>query len=273
LPTFEPWPIEVKTCLNSSGRALDPIVTVIATLLALLVTLTCGMNGSDFDLNPAKSWRSRHHSTNGLLGFRILTPDLVDQKIIAFTIVRLTGYEMPENETPEWALAAFARQLAGIGRIEPGVRVNERATIDGTIEQAPPLTKASNIPAPPPPPPPRSDSPDELVSLPTATVPPKTSAKRKLATHTELANMILRTLRTIDGCPAHGFIVTAYGSNPWSAMLTIRPEAGRIADGPLWYARVREIGVQLRDRFDVVADADAPTGSAGFADEDEGRPA
>ena len=128
---------------------------------------------------------------------------------------------MPENETPERALAAFARQLAGIARFESEAPVNERATIDGTIEQTPAFTEASDVPAPPRSPPPLSDPLGELVSLPTATFPPKTSAKRKLATHAELANMILRTLRTIDGCPAHGFIVTAYGSNPWSAMLTI----------------------------------------------------
>ena len=176
---------------------------------------------------------------------------------------------MPENETPEWALAAFARQLAGIARFESEAPVNERATIDGTIEQTPAFTEASHTPAPPPPPPPRSDPPGELVSLPTVTLSPKTTAKRKPATHAELANMILRTLRTIDGCPAQGFMVTAYGSNPWSAMLTIRPEAGPISDGPLWYARVREIGVQLRDRFDAIADANAPTGSAGIADEGE----
>jgi hypothetical protein len=63
---------------------------------------------------------------------------------------------MHEDETPKWALAAFARQLAGIGRIEPEVPVNERATIDGTIEQTLPLTEAGNITAPPPSPPPRS---------------------------------------------------------------------------------------------------------------------
>jgi hypothetical protein len=176
---------------------------------------------------------------------------------------------MPENETPEWAMAAFARQLAGISRIESEVPVNERATTGGTIEQTPPLTEAGNIPAPPPSPPPRSEPPDELVSLPTDAFPPATSEKRKLATHAELANMILRTLRSIDGCPVQGFVVTAYGSNPWGAMLTIRPEAGPIADGPLWYARVREIGVRLRDRFEAIADADAPTGNAGISDEGE----
>jgi hypothetical protein len=193
---------------------------------------------------------------------------LVDQEIIAFTSFRLTGCEMPENETPEWALAAFARQLAGIARFESEAAVNEAATIDGTIEQKPPLTEASYIPAPPPSSLRRSDPPDELVSLPTATL-LTTSAKRTLATHTELANMILRTLRTIDGCPPHGFIVTAYGSNPWSAMLTIRPETGSITDAQLWYARVREIGVQLRDRFDAIADGNALTGSEGIADEGE----
>jgi hypothetical protein len=198
---------------------------------------------------------------------------LVDQEIIAFTIFGLTGYQMTENETPEWRLAAFARQLAGIARIESEdpLNENERATIGGTIEQTLPLSEAGNSAASLPSPPPRSGPPDELPSLPTATFPPTTSTKGKLATHAELAAIILRTLRTIDGCPAHGFIVTAYGSNPWSAMLTIRPEAGRITDAPLWYARVREIGVQLRDRFEAIADADVPTGSAGIAD--EGAPA
>lgn len=36
----------------------------------------------------------------------------------------------------------------------------------------------------------------------------------------------MKSLRSIDGCPARGFIVTVYGSNPWNAMLTIRLEAG-----------------------------------------------
>ena len=34
----------------------------------------------------------------------------------------------------------------------------------------------------------------------------------------------MKSLRTIDGCPNRGFVVTVYGSNPWNAMLTIRPE-------------------------------------------------
>lgn len=170
---------------------------------------------------------------------------------------------MPESETPEWALAAFARQLAGIARIEPEVAIDEGAPISGTIEQTPASTEASDIPAPAPSPQPQPDALDDLIDMPTATAPAKTPAKRKLATHAELANMVLRTLRTIDGCPEYGFIVTAYGSNPWGAMLTIRPEAGPITDAPLWYARAREIGVRLRDDFDVIQNAHALTGTAG----------
>jgi hypothetical protein len=63
--------------------------------------------------------------------------------------------------------------------------------------------------------------------------------------------MILDSLRAID-CPARGFVVTVYGSNPWNAMLTIQPEAGPRIDGLLWRSRVQEIGVRLRDDFDII---------------------
>lgn len=66
----------------------------------------------------------------------------------------------------------------------------------------------------------------------------------------------MKSLRTIDGCPISGFIVTVYGSNPWNAMLTIRPEAGPRIDRELLRSRVHDIGVQLRNQFDV---ADAST--------------
>ena len=62
--------------------------------------------------------------------------------------------------------------------------------------------------------------------------------------------MILNMLRTIEGYPEHGFTVTVYGSNPWNAMLTASPRAGRV-DFPRWAARAREIGVQLRNSLDV----------------------
>ena len=42
------------------------------------------------------------------------------------------------------------------------------------------------------------------------------------------------------------------GSNPWNAMVTTRPEAGRITEPELWLARAQEIGVKLRDHHDVI---------------------
>lgn len=68
----------------------------------------------------------------------------------------------------------------------------------------------------------------------------------------------MKSLRTIDGCPNRGFVVAVYGSNPWNAMLTIRPEAGTCIDRELWCSRVQDIGVRLRSDFDV---ADQSTSS------------
>jgi hypothetical protein len=51
--------------------------------------------------------------------------------------------------------------------------------------------------------------------------------------------------------PDRGFVVTVYGSNPWNAMLTIRPEAGPRIDRQLWCSRVPDIGVQFRNEFDM----------------------
>jgi len=68
----------------------------------------------------------------------------------------------------------------------------------------------------------------------------------------------MKSLRAIDGCPNRGFVVTVYGSNPWNAMLRIRPEAGPRIDRELWRSRVHDMGMQLRNDFDV---ADASSGS------------
>jgi len=68
----------------------------------------------------------------------------------------------------------------------------------------------------------------------------------------ELAAIILKALQTLDGAPASGFVVTVYGGNPWNAMLTIKPQAGPIADPGLWRARVREMAVRLRRDFDLI---------------------
>lgn len=67
----------------------------------------------------------------------------------------------------------------------------------------------------------------------------------------ELAGIILKALQTLDGAPASGFAVTVYGSNPWNAMLTIKPEAGPVADPDLWRGRVRDMAARLRQDFDL----------------------
>ena len=46
--------------------------------------------------------------------------------------------------------------------------------------------------------------------------------------------------------------VTVYGTNPWNAILTIKPEAGRIKDAQLWRERVQDIGARLRQDVDLV---------------------
>jgi hypothetical protein len=67
----------------------------------------------------------------------------------------------------------------------------------------------------------------------------------------ELAGIILKALQTLDGAPARGFVVTVYGGNPWNAMLTIKPEAGPIANPALWRGRVRDMAARLRQDFDL----------------------
>lgn len=73
--------------------------------------------------------------------------------------------------------------------------------------------------------------------------------RRKTAN--ELAGIILKALQTLDGAPASGFVVTVYGGNPWNAMLTIKPEAGPVADPGLWRSRVRDMAARLRQDFDL----------------------
>jgi hypothetical protein len=71
----------------------------------------------------------------------------------------------------------------------------------------------------------------------------------------ELAAIILNALRTLDGSPKEGFLVTVYGANPWNAMLTITPAARAIKDAPLWRERVKEMAVRLRQHYDLIEPA------------------
>ncbi|KRQ94723.1 hypothetical protein CQ12_04115 [Bradyrhizobium jicamae] len=74
---------------------------------------------------------------------------------------------------------------------------------------------------------------------------------KQLRNADEIAGLIMKSLRAIDGCPTRRFVVTVYGSNSWNAMLMIRPEAGPRINRELWRCRVQEIGVRLRNDFDV----------------------
>lgn len=78
---------------------------------------------------------------------------------------------------------------------------------------------------------------------------PENYGRRKTAD--ELAGIILKALQTLDGAPSRGFVVTVYGGNPWNAMLTIKPEAGPIADPDLWRKRVQDMAARLRQDFDL----------------------
>ena len=95
-----------------------------------------------------------------------------------------------------------------------------------------------------------ADGPDaEIVAAKEPDQPAESYDRRKTAD--ELAVIILKALQTREGAPASGFVVTVYGGNPWNAMLTIKPEAGPIADPGLWRARVRDMAARLRQDFDV----------------------
>jgi hypothetical protein len=108
-----------------------------------------------------------------------------------------------------------------------------------------------------PPLPPATEQPEQTEISPADVVAAQTPDPQPLASYDrrktadELAAIIMKALQTLDGTPAKGFAVTVYGRNPWNAMLTIKPEAGPVADAGLWRARVREMAVRLRQDYDV----------------------
>jgi len=150
---------------------------------------------------------------------------------------------MARNEEIDKGLLAFARKIAAIpkqiaddGRsaeLSPGVGppVSADKSKIGNESLEAPLSHGD-----------RADPP------PIAT--PGVRGKQ-LRNVDEMASLIIKTLRTMENCPDRGFVITVYGSNPWNAMLTIRPEAGPRIDRQLWCSRVRDIGVQFRNEFDI----------------------
>jgi hypothetical protein len=142
---------------------------------------------------------------------------------------------MARNEEIDQSLLEFARKIAAIpkgisaGNIPPALADKS----ESGSESLKALVSLGNQPDRAPP------------------IAPLGSRGKQLRNVDEIASLIMKTLRTIENCPDRGFVVTVYGSNPWNAMLTIRPEAGPRINLQLWCSRVREIGVQLRNEFDV----------------------
>ncbi|MBT1515644.1 hypothetical protein KIP88_34760 [Bradyrhizobium sp. SRL28] len=152
---------------------------------------------------------------------------------------------MPTDEEIDRSLVEFAQKIAAIPKeIANDARPTEPPPV--TSSTAPPAaTEVASQSLPPPLPTGEQSDPDIRPAAPAG-------AGGKQVRHAEeIAGIIMKSLCAIEGCPARGFTVTVYGSNPWNAMLTIRPEAGSGIDRELWYSRVHDIGVRLRNDFDV----------------------
>jgi hypothetical protein len=138
----------------------------------------------------------------------------------------------PETESP----AAPEAEPTAAPESDPGPEPDQAADEETTKADEAPLTAVAEAQALPP-----------VEATPFAS-----EGKRQLRTAGELADIILNALRAVDGVPERGFLITVYGSRPWNAMLTIKPEAGRIKDVQLWRQRVQDIGARLRRDFDLI---------------------
>ena len=167
---------------------------------------------------------------------------------------------MPADGNPEWSLVDFARQIAEMPKSELEAAFNFTEPVPNKKMDLPPAPAKPGDMSAEDPPVSREQGPasaDAQNAQPAPIVAPVTSRKRQLRTPDEIATMILTMLRAVDSCPDRGLVVTVYGSNPWNAMLTIRPEAGPAIDGPRWFSRVREIAVRLRGDFDVIQETNS----------------
>jgi len=152
---------------------------------------------------------------------------------------------MPTDEEIDRSLVEFAQKIAAI----PKEIANEARPTEPTPAASPaaPPAAAEIDSRSLPPPLPAGKQPDPDTRPPASTG----AGGKQVRNAEEIADIIMKSLRAIDGCPNRGFVVTVYGSNPWNAMLTIRPEAGPRIDRELWCSRVHDIGVRLRNDFDV----------------------
>lgn len=98
----------------------------------------------------------------------------------------------------------------------------------------------------------RLDPVVDVTAAPAMLEPQLTVEGEHACSRAEMAGIILRTLRAIDGCPKQGFEVTVYGAHPWNAMLRIAPAAGPLHDAPAWRERVRDMVPRLREQYKLL---------------------
>jgi hypothetical protein len=178
------------------------------------------------------------------------------------------------DEGTDWSLVNFAKQVFGAKSAAPDVGFNfvEPPPLPAEAEPAAPVaeTEVATVPeddaAAKPEQNTDAENPTDTIETPVITaaepreVPPPEPVqvvndnKRQLRTPAEMADIIMNALRAVDGVPERGFVITVYGSRPWNAMLTIKPEAGRVKDVQLWRQRVQDIGARLRRDFDLIDD-------------------
>jgi hypothetical protein len=175
------------------------------------------------------------------------------------------------DEGSDWSLVNFAKQVFGAKTAAPEVGFNfvepppaEEEQAASTAAETEKVAAPENDPAPTPDQAAGAEDPAETGETPAIAVTEAqdlpapvatqvaTESKRQLRTAAEMADIIMNALRAVDGVPERGFVVTVYGSRPWNAMLTIKPEAGRIKDVQLWRQRVQDIGARLRRDFDLI---------------------
>jgi hypothetical protein len=157
---------------------------------------------------------------------------------------------MSVSDDIDRSLVEFAQKIAAIPTGIANEDRSEEPRPKASDAPSPAAADAGGQSSPPPLPIDKPSTPD----IPPT--PPVAANSKQLRSADEIAGIIMKSLRTIEGCPVIGLSVTVYGSNPWNAMLTIRPEAGSRVNRELWCSRVHDIGVQLRNEFDV---ADAST--------------
>ena len=144
-----------------------------------------------------------------------------------------------EAEAPVQVTAEPEAEFLPLTQLSPRVQPSRHTAAQ--------LAQASSLePSPVAPAPSQGRSITLIAAFPAASQPDK-----QVRTSDELANLILTSLREVGGCPPCGFVVTVYGSNPWNAMLMVRPEAGSGIDRTLWISRVQDITYKLRQEFNV----------------------